>query len=104
MICQKHRENKSWNLVSATCQIFLLILFCFRGFGFKNICRNTRSFDRKFYSDTIHKFPFDNLFDQSDLEEKRDTSTISGVSIKDFGAIGDGKHDDYKAIQTACDY
>src|SRR4051812_22819757 len=81
MIYEKHGENKLWNLVIATSQIILLTFFYLCGFGFKCISRNTTTVERKFYSDTIHKIPFDNLYDQSDLEEKRDTSTISGISI-----------------------
>ena len=78
---------------------------------FSSLCYG-KSLNRKKYfrvqessiSDTIRRIPFDSLFDKFDLEEKRDTANITGVSIKDFGAIGDGIHDDYKAIQTACDY
>ena len=33
-----------------------------------------------------------------------DAAAAKQVSIKDFGAVGDGSHDDYQAIQKACDY
>jgi hypothetical protein len=83
---------------------FLFILL--PGFIFSQSAKskNKTQAQKSSKSDTIRKISLDRLFDKTDLEETRDNSNLSGISIKDFGAVGDGVHDDYKAIQSACDY
>ena len=84
--------------------LFLFILLSISGFSQSSKTNNKTQDQKSSKSDTIRKISLDRLFDNIDLKERRDNSNLSGISIKDFGAVGDGVHDDYKAIQTACDY
>src|SRR5580765_3863500 len=86
--------------------LFLLIsLFLSNSFLHNQVSAVSVSYGPVFISDTTgHKNIMDSI---GSMLASRDTSRIPDgqvLSLKDFGAAGDGKHDDIEALEHARDW